>query len=111
MVKLSVKPTAGGQKIEVEADPSSSVLELKELLAPTCNIPAAEQRLVWKGQILKDERTVDSYGEWVEGHEVAACWRVVPCVRMKGARWRCAGAAVAYATPHPTLPVHAPSAT
>lgn len=29
------------------------------------NIPATEQRLIYKGQILKDERTVESYGEYL----------------------------------------------
>jgi hypothetical protein len=68
MVRLTVKPTAGGQKIELpEADLTKTVLELKEELSPSCNIPASEQRLVWRGQILKDERTLDSYGTWRPG--------------------------------------------
>jgi hypothetical protein len=62
MTRLQVKPTAGGQKIDVETDLGRTVLELKEELAPICSIPAKEQRLVWRGQILKDERTLDSYG-------------------------------------------------
>ena len=61
-IKISVKPTAGGDKIVTDVEPEATILEVKEQLAPQCNIPAAEQRLIYKGQILKDERTVDSYG-------------------------------------------------
>ena len=61
-VKLVVKPTSGGQKIEVEVETGLSILEVKEQLSSQCDIPAADQRLIYKGQILKDERTVESYG-------------------------------------------------
>jgi hypothetical protein len=61
-IKVSVKPTAGGDKIVTDVEPEATILEVKEQLAPQCSIPAAEQRLIYKGQILKDERTVESYG-------------------------------------------------
>lgn len=35
------------------------------LATQQANIPATEQRLIYKGQILKDERTVESYGEYL----------------------------------------------
>jgi ubiquilin len=62
-VKIVVKPTAGGNKIEKEVEPEATIFEVKEQLAEQANIPATEQRLIYKGQILKDERTVESYGE------------------------------------------------
>lgn len=61
-LKLVVKPTAGGANVEVEVEPSVTVLELKEEVGKKNGMPAAEQRLIYKGQILKDERTVESYG-------------------------------------------------
>lgn len=61
-VKIAVKPTAGGQKIEEEVEPEWTIQEVKEHLAEQASIPATEQRLIYKGQILKDERTVESYG-------------------------------------------------
>jgi ubiquilin len=61
-VKIVVKPTAGGNKIEKEVEPEATIFEVKEQLAEQANIPATEQRLIYKGQILKDERTVESYG-------------------------------------------------
>eukprot|EP00775_Hariotina_reticulata_P004258 gene4258-4509_t len=61
-IRIVVKPTSGGQKLERETEPSQTVLEVKEALAEECGIPAADQRLIYKGQILKDERTLDSYG-------------------------------------------------
>ena len=62
-IKIHVKPTAGGDKFSVEIETSASVRELKEAVAGKCTISADEQRLIYKGQVLKDERTVDSYGE------------------------------------------------
>jgi len=61
-IRIVVKPTAGGNKIDKEVDTSCTILEVKEQLADQANIPATEQRLIYKGQILKDERTVESYG-------------------------------------------------
>lgn len=61
-IRIVVKPTAGGDKIEREVDTSLTILEVKELLAEQASIPATDQRLIFKGQILKDERTVESYG-------------------------------------------------
>lgn len=61
-MRLVVKPTAGGPAHDVEAQPADTVAELKAKLSPASGIAAAEQRLVWKGQILKDERSLESYG-------------------------------------------------
>ncbi len=62
-IVVNVKPTAGGDKITVEIEASSTVEDLKEVLAPKCSIPAPEQRLIYKGQVMKDEKTLDSYGK------------------------------------------------
>lgn len=43
-------------------DTSITVLELKELIEKSQNIPANVQRLIYKGRILKDPQTVASYG-------------------------------------------------
>ena len=61
-ININVKPTAGGAKINLDVGPNATVLELKEMLADQASMPAAEQRLIYKGQILKDEKTLDSYG-------------------------------------------------
>jgi ubiquilin len=66
-LKVQVKPTAGGEKFSVEVEDDIIISELKEEVAKHSTIPAPEQRLIYKGQILKDERTVGSYGNpWVE---------------------------------------------
>lgn len=62
-ISLHVKPTAGGDKIVLpEVELSLLVSELKEEVAKHSPIQASEQRLIFKGQILKDERTLESYG-------------------------------------------------
>jgi hypothetical protein len=61
-IRIVVKPTAGGDKIDREVETSGTIREVKEQLAEACSIPADDQRLIYKGQILKDERTVESYG-------------------------------------------------
>lgn len=67
-IKINVKPTAGGDKFSVEVETSVTIRELKEAVAGKCTITADEQRLIYKGQVLKDERTVDSYGKSLLGH-------------------------------------------
>lgn len=64
-IRVVVKPTAGGDKIEQTVDTDSTIQQLKEELAEKASIPASNQRLIYKGQILKDERTVESYGVYV----------------------------------------------
>lgn len=61
--KIKVKPTSGGANVVVSTDNATSIAELKEAIAAEASIPSAEQRLIYKGQVLKDERTVESYGE------------------------------------------------
>lgn len=62
-ITIYIKPTATSEKLTLEIEPSISVSDLKEEIALKQSIAAAEQRLIYKGQILKDERTVESYGE------------------------------------------------
>ena len=61
-IKIHVKPTAGGDKFSVDIETSVTIRELKEAVADKCTISADEQRLIYKGQVLKDERKIDSYG-------------------------------------------------
>lgn len=62
MVELNVKSTSGTSfKAEVPVD--STVLAVKEAIADKSKIPAQNQRLVFKGQVLKDDKTlVGDYG-------------------------------------------------
>jgi hypothetical protein len=62
-----------GQKYATEVDTGKTIGEFKEALATLTNIPAAQQRLIYKGRVLKDEQTVDSYGRRREkAHGVSA---------------------------------------
>jgi ubiquilin len=61
-ININIKPTAGGAKINLDVQASATVEDLKGLLADKASMPASEQRLIYKGQILKDEKTLESYG-------------------------------------------------
>lgn len=60
---VMVKPAAGGEKFSVVVKTAFSVGEVKEEIAKKVAIEASQQRLIFKGQILKDELTVESYGK------------------------------------------------
>ncbi len=62
---MVVKPTSAGGAIKytLETTSAATVLDLKELVAQAANITVGEQRLIYKGQILKDDRTLESYSE------------------------------------------------
>lgn len=62
-IKVTIKPTATGDKIDLEIDPAILVSGLKAEIAKHSPIPADQQRVIYRGSILKDERTVESYGE------------------------------------------------
>ena len=60
-IKISIKQSSG-DTFEVEVAPEASVLELKtECASKMESMKAEEMRLIYKGKILKDEQTLDSY--------------------------------------------------
>jgi ubiquilin len=54
---------SNGNKFTVEVDLGATVLALKGLLVERAEIPADQQRLIYKGRVLKDEQLLSSYGE------------------------------------------------
>lgn len=54
---------SNGNKFSVRASLGSTVVDFKDLLAQNCDVPANQQRLIYKGRILKDDQTLDSYGK------------------------------------------------
>ncbi|KAI8536836.1 hypothetical protein RHMOL_Rhmol10G0287100 [Rhododendron molle] len=53
---------SNGSKFSVQIGLESSVGSFKSVLSQNCDIPAEQQRLIYKGRILKDDQTLDSYG-------------------------------------------------
>ena len=53
----------GGEKLSLEVTPKQTIAELKAAVATQCGIPAENQRLIYKGQVLKDEKTIEDYGK------------------------------------------------
>ncbi|TYG74747.1 hypothetical protein ES288_D04G207100v1 [Gossypium darwinii] len=53
---------SNGTKFTVRTNLESTVGSFKALLAQNCDIPADQQRLIYKGRILKDDQTLQSYG-------------------------------------------------
>lgn len=59
---VHLKTTTGGEKISVDVTNEMTIAEVKAAVANKADIPAENQRLIYKGQVLKDDRTVESYG-------------------------------------------------
>ncbi|KAL8142566.1 hypothetical protein V2J09_015598 [Rumex salicifolius] len=53
---------SNGSKFAVQTALDSTVGMFKSLLAQKCDVPADQQRLIYKGRILKDDQTLESYG-------------------------------------------------
>lgn len=53
---------SNGSKFSVKTSLESTVGEFKGVLAQNCDVPAEQQRLIYKGRILKDDQTLVSYG-------------------------------------------------
>ncbi|GMJ00642.1 hypothetical protein like AT2G17200 [Hibiscus trionum] len=53
---------SNGTKFTVRTKLNSTVGVFKVVLAQNCDIPADQQRLIYKGRILKDDQTLQSYG-------------------------------------------------
>ncbi|KAL1188498.1 Ubiquitin domain-containing protein DSK2b [Cardamine amara subsp. amara] len=57
---------SNGTKFSVTASLDSTVESFKELVAQNCDVPANQQRLIYKGRILKDDQSLISYGLQVD---------------------------------------------
>jgi ubiquilin len=53
---------SNGAKFTVRTSLESSISVFKAILAQNCDVPADQQRLIYKGRILKDDQTLASYG-------------------------------------------------
>lgn len=53
---------SNGSKFSVKTSLESTVSEFKGVVAQNCDVPAEQQRLIYKGRILKDDQTLVSYG-------------------------------------------------
>lgn len=54
--------TVNGKTIAVDVEPSDSVQSLKQTIFDREGIKVDEQRLIYAGKQLDDERTIDDYG-------------------------------------------------
>ena len=52
---------SNADKYEVPATLSDTVLEFKEKISSLISVPAAQQRLIYKGRVLKDEHQLETY--------------------------------------------------
>lgn len=64
-ITVMIRPTArsNDERFAVVITPSATVLQLKHKTAENCSLKAEDQRLIYKGKVLKDEMTVQEYGE------------------------------------------------
>lgn len=53
---------SNGSKFCVQITLDSTVGLFKDLVARNCDIPADQQRLIYKGRILKDDQILHTYG-------------------------------------------------
>jgi ubiquilin len=51
-----------GSKFAVRTDLGVTVAAFKAIVAESGDVPALQQRLIYKGRILKDDQTLASYG-------------------------------------------------
>ena len=61
---------AEGSKITLEVELGVTVGHLKSMLArgDRANVPETQQRLIYRGHVLKDEKTLESYGACQHTH-------------------------------------------
>ncbi|XP_012574606.1 ubiquitin domain-containing protein DSK2b-like isoform X2 [Cicer arietinum] len=60
-VKINIR-CSNGSKFSVQISLDSTVGSFKDAVAQNCDISAEQQRLIYKGRILKDDQTLQSYG-------------------------------------------------
>ncbi len=73
-ISVVVKSSSGSAETFNGLDRSSTTVgELKEQVALRTGVPAASQRLIYKGRVMKDEMTLEHYG---------SCLLLVYCIRV-----------------------------
>lgn len=72
-VKINIK-CSNNLKFSVRAGLHSTVGQFKTLVAQNCEIPAIQQRLIYKGRILKDDQTLQSYGNFLLLFDLYFCF-------------------------------------
>jgi hypothetical protein len=60
-IRLFVGKTLVGPALTIEVEPSSTINDVKALLEHTANIPFNQQRLIYNGKQLEDNRTLADY--------------------------------------------------
>lgn len=68
-MSITVQVKCGQSKWEVSVNPEKTVAEFKDEIAKVSEIPAANQRLIYSGKILKDDQNVESY-KIQDGHAI-----------------------------------------
>lgn len=53
---------SNSSKFSVRTSLDAIVGDFKAVVAGSCDVPADQQRLIYKGRILKDDQTLESYG-------------------------------------------------
>ena len=53
---------SSGEKYSIEVELSMTILETKQKLVDVTSVPVERQRLIYKGKVLKDPETLESYG-------------------------------------------------
>jgi ubiquilin len=63
-LNVHVKLSAGGRHtLAVDVDMTVEALKARIAAEPAVDIPAAQQRLIYKGRVLQDTKTLAEYGE------------------------------------------------
>jgi hypothetical protein len=61
-MQIFVTPLGWGKTITLHVEPTNTIAVVKTLLKNLLGIPKAEQRLIYNGEHLEDERTLSEYG-------------------------------------------------
>lgn len=61
LITITIRQS-NADKTNVEIDSESTVLALKEKIESILNVSSAQQRLIYKGKVLKNESTLEFYG-------------------------------------------------
>ena len=63
-IKVTIK-CSNAEKTEISTEKSATVAEFKQTVSEKLGIPPEQQRLIYKGRVLKDELSLESYGNLI----------------------------------------------